>query len=496
MDHLDSLDDRTPVLVGYATAHQRLPTHEDALDAAGLMIEAARSSLPDDLADPVLAEVDWVGATQGLTHYSDPARLVAEGIGAPGAHTVHARIGVMQQTLVSQACARVQSGDATVALVVGGEARYRDVVAAAAGELAATLPQDAGVEPDEVLVPAEDLALPCERAAGAGGAPSYYALLESERRVRLGQTPDENRHDLGRLYARFSESAAGNPDAVRRDVRTADELAEPSPENPYVAFPYTKLMVTTWTVDQAAALLFCTVGTARRLGIPEERWLFPVVAVESNHMVPVTARRTLTQPGAMAALADACRRAAGVDPADVDLLDLYSCFPVAVTTAAEGLGVPSGRDLTVTGGMSFAGGPLNNYVFQALVRAAQLLAEGQGATALVTCVSGLYTKQGFTVLATPPPAQPSSVQDVTDEVAAREPALPVADEGSGPGTIVAATVLHQGGTPERAIAVVDLADGRRTMAASLEPEVLARFVVEEPVGLPVEVAEGTFTPTA
>src|SRR5690606_9148238 len=140
--------------------------------------------------------------------------------------------------------------------------------------------QDPDVEPDEVLVPAEELALPCERAAGAGGAPAFYALLESERRARRGQTPDENRRELGALYARFSEIAAANPDAVRRDPRSADELAEPSDDNPYVAFPYTKLMVTTWTVDQAAALLFCTVGTARRLGIPQDRWVYPVVAVE------------------------------------------------------------------------------------------------------------------------------------------------------------------------------------------------------------------------
>lgn len=493
---MEPLDDQTPVLVGYGSVHQRLAAREGALDAAGLMIDATRRSLPAELVDTVLPGVDWVGATQGLTHYPDPAHLVADAIGAPDAHTVLARIGVMQQTLVSQACTRVQSGASTLALVVGGEARYRDVVALAAGEEVSPMRQDADAEPDEVLVPAEELALPCERAAGASGAPAFYALLESERRARLGQTPDENRRDLGALYARFSEIAAANPDAVRRDRRRADELAEPSAANPYVAFPYTKLMVTTWTVDQAAALLFCTVGTARRLGIPEQRWVYPVVAVESNHMVPVTARRHLTQPEAMRAMARACRRAAGVEPAEVDLLDLYSCFPVAVTTAAEGLGVRAGRDLTVTGGMSFAGGPLNNYVFQALARAADLLAEGVGRTALVTCVSGLYTKQGLTVLAVAPPAQPFSVQDVTAEVDALEPALPVDDQAEGPGTVVAATVVYRRDEPARALAVIDLAGGSRTMAGCLDPAVVDRFTVDEPVGLPVVVGDGSFSLTA
>ena len=489
---MDPLDDPTPVLVGYGTAHQRHRDHRDALDAAGLMVAAAHAALHSGAVAEVLSQVDWVGATQGLTHYPDPGRLVADALGSTGAHTVLARIGVMQQTLVSQACARVQSGESTLALVVGGEARYRDVVAQSAGELAPTTPQDEAVEPDEVLVPAEDLALPCERAAGAGGAPSYYALLESERRVRRGLTPAQNRAELGALYARFSEIAVDNPDAVRREARSAAELSAPSDANPYVAFPYTKLMVTTWTVDQAAALLFCTVGTARRLGIPEDRWLYPVVAVESNHMVAVTARTNLTQPGAVEAMARACA-GAGVDPAEVDLLDLYSCFPVAVTATADGLGIPPGRDLTVTGGMSFAGGPLNNYVFMALARAARLLADGRGRTALVTCVSGLFTKQGLTALSTSPPAQPFSVIDVTAEVDELEPAMPVDDRGAGPGTIVAATVLFRGGEPERALAVIDLASGHRTMAKSLDPGVMARFLDDEPVGLAVAVAEGSFS---
>ncbi|MBO0727639.1 MAG: hypothetical protein J2P57_00185 [Acidimicrobiaceae bacterium] len=487
------IDANTPVLVGYGTAHQRSPDPREALDAAGLMIDATLASVPSTLATSILPEVDWVAATEGLTAYPDPGRLVAEAIGAVKAHTVLAKVGVMQQTLISRACSLVQSSDATFALVVGGEARYRDVLANAAGMQAQIALQSSDSQPDEVLTPATEIVLRCEAEAGLLGAPGFYALVESAWRVRRSQSLDQQRRELGELYARFSEIATHNPAAVRRQPYDAEYLQSPSSDNPFVAFPYTKLMVTTWTVDQAAALLFCTVGTAERWGIPRERWLFPVVAIESNHMVPVTARKDMTQAEAVRAMAGACIRVAGVDPSAIDLLDIYSCFPVAVTVTANGLGIPTGRDLTLTGGMSFAGGPYNNYVFQAICRAAELLADRQGTTALVSCVSGLYTKQGFTVLATEPPQRPFSVQDVTAEVDALEPAIPVEDCPTGPGTIAAATVLFQDGKPERAVAVIDLPNAHRTVARCSAPDVMTAFMTEEPIGRSVLVADGHFS---
>lgn len=492
---MPEIDANTPVLVGYGTAHQRTSDPDEALDAAGLMIDATMTSVPSTPATSILPQVDWVGATEGLTAYPDPARLVAEAIGAVKAHTVLAKVGVMQQTLISRACSLVQSGDAALALVVGGEARYRDVLAKAAGKQAKIALQSSDAQPDEVLTPAAEIVLRCEAEAGLLGAPAFYALVDSAWRVRRSQSLDQHRRELGELYARFSEIAAQNPAAVRRQIYDVDYLQSPSPDNPFIAFPYTKLMVTTWTVDQAAALLFCTVATAERLGIPRERWVFPVVAIESNHMVPVTARKDMTQVEAVRAMAGACTRVAGVDPSAIDLLDIYSCFPVAVTVTAKGLGIPTGRDLTLTGGMSFAGGPYNNYVFQAVSRAAELLADRQGTTALVSCVSGLYTKQGFTVLATEPPQTPFSVQDVTAEVDALEPAIPVEDRPTGRGTIAAATILFQDGKPERAVAVIDLPNAHRTVARCSGPDVMTAFMTEEPIGKAVLVAEGHFSLT-
>jgi acetyl-CoA C-acetyltransferase len=490
---VSGLDPATPVLVGWAAVEQREKDHQNTLDAAGLMIKATKSVLPEDLAATVFPAVDWIGTTDGLTHYPDPARLVADEIGAENAHTVVAKVGVMQQTLVSQACSRVQHGESVFALIAAGEARYRDVRASAVGASAELTPQAPDVTPDEVLIPASEYVLRCEQAAGLSGAPGFYALIESEWRARHSQSLGDHRVGLGELYSRFTEIAADNPHATRRQKLSAAYLSDPSAENPMLAYPYTKLMVTTWTVDQASALLFCTVATAEKFGIPRERWLFPLVAAESNHIVPVAARRELMQSAAMTAMARASREATGVDTSAIELVDVYSCFPVAARVAAEGLGIGAGRDLTVTGGMAFAGGPYNNYVFQAMARAADLLESGAGRTALVSCVSGLYTKQGFTVLSVDPPTRPFAVVDVTEELDRAEPPLPTEDEPSGTGQVIAYTVMFDNDGPERAIAVIDLPNGHRTVALSQDSALIDELMTHEAIGREVTVAEGTFS---
>jgi len=110
----------------------------------------------------------------------------------------------------------------------------------------------------------------------------------------------------------------------------------------------------------------------------------------------------------------------------------------------------------------------------------------------VSCVSGLYSKQGFTVWSASPPARPFRVVDKTDDVAAAEQELAVVPEPEGPGAIAGYTVLHEGGRPARAIAVIDLAGGGRTTAASTDPELMAALLAREGVGAGVLVRGDEF----
>src|SRR4029077_19523522 len=83
---------------------------------------------------------------------------------------------------------------------------------------------------------------------------------------------------------------------------------------------------------------------------------------------------------------------ANVDADDLAHVDLYSCFPSAVEISAHELGLGTDRPLTVTGGLSFAGGPWNNYVMHSIATMAERLREAPGARGLVTANGGFITK--------------------------------------------------------------------------------------------------------
>ena len=69
--------------------------------------------------------------------------------------------------------------------------------------------------------------------------------------------------------------ASQNPDhAWIPTYRTPEEVATPTVQNRWVGFPYTKYMNANDNIDGAASWLMCSVGTAKRLGIPEEKWVY------------------------------------------------------------------------------------------------------------------------------------------------------------------------------------------------------------------------------
>ncbi len=92
--------------------------------------------------------------------------------------------------------------------------------------------------------------------------------------------------------------------------------------------------------------------------------------------------------------------------AEVDRLELYSCFPAAVRVQQRALGLDPVGTPTVTGGMAFAGGPFNNFVLQSTAAMAHVLRDEPGALGAVTTVSGLLTKPGIGVWSATPDGRP------------------------------------------------------------------------------------------
>jgi len=104
---------------------------------------------------------------------------------------------------------------------------------------------------------------------------------------------------------------------------------------------------------------------------------------------------------------------------DMDLVDVYSCFPSAVQIAARELGLPIGdadRPLTVTGGLTFAGGPWNNYVSHSIATMADKLAAAPDQVGLITANGGYLTKHSFGVYSATPPRHEFRWEDVQSAV--------------------------------------------------------------------------------
>lgn len=470
----------TPVLVGIGIASRREDDARQALEPLDLMLEAVRAAGADCGSAAALAGVQRIAVPRGRWSYRNPAGEIARVLGAGRATTVLSSVGVLQQSLIGDACARIARGEAHTTLVTGADAGYRLLRAQLAG--VPLQDRDQSDDPDEFIAPRDELRHPVELRAGLRMPVGLYAMMESAWRARHGWSVAQHRDRLAALYARFSAIAAANPHAWHRETYGAAQIRDAGPRNPMQAFPYTRLHVSTWNVDQAAALLFCSAERAAALGIAPIRWIHALASSESNHMVPVSARADLSRCPGAAIAARAALNGAGVDIEALDLVEFYSCFPVAVETYAEALGIPLERDLTVTGGMPFAGGPYNNYVLQATARAASLLRErGQG-TALVGSVSGVLTKQGFGLWSVAAPARPFAFSDVSAEVAAAMPTVEVLDRFDGEARVAGYTVLHGRDCAPRGVALLDTPGGQRVLAGTDDAELIARMQSEEWVG--------------
>ena len=91
--------------------------------------------------------------------------------------------------------------------------------------------------------------------------------------------------------------------------------------------------------------------------MPADRWVFPHVALHVSEAVTLTARRDLHAWPAMGALGRAAAARLGRPLAELPMAEVYSCFPAAVRVQQRALGLDPTGTPTVTGGMTFAGGP-------------------------------------------------------------------------------------------------------------------------------------------
>lgn len=482
-----AIDPSTPVLVGGGQLNQR----RDPKEPVDMMVDAVRLAA-EDAGAPSLAEaVQSVRVISLLSwRYRDPGALVGERLGAPVRHTVYTGAGGSHpQALVNEAAEDIAAGRVDVVVVCGAEAWRTRMALKKEGKRPDWTRQD-----DTVPEPETRAAVPMhhasELAAGLDRPAHVYPLFEQALRISAGRSIKEHRTAIAELWSRFSGVAAANPHAWAQKALTAAEIEHATPENRMVCWPYTKLMNSNNSVEQAAAVILCSAEAAERYGVPRDRWVFPLSGAEGSDPGPIAERGHLDRSPAIRHAGRAALELAGVGLEDIGPVDLYSCFPSAVQIAALELGLPlddPARPLTVTGGLTFAGGPWNNYSTHAI---ATMLAEvrSTGRPGLLTANSGYVTKQAIGVYGASPGAafRRVSVQEKVDV----EPGRAIATGYDGPAELEAWSVLYdRAGEPEVAMAALLLPDGRRTLASARDQDLVARLVVDEAEGNAARVRE-------
>jgi acetyl-CoA C-acetyltransferase len=485
------LHPRTPVVVGVGVVTRSGDEPGDGLEALELMLTATRTAAADAGSDAVLPALDRIAVPGGNWRYSDPARLIAERVGAPGATTSLVQVGIPQQTLFDDVYLAVRGGTVDVGLIVGGEAMRRATTARRAG-FEASETEQVGVVPDDHQVPASEIITRLEIDGGMASAMAPFAMIDSALRAAEGRSIDQQRDEIAQLYAGFSAVAATNPHAAFPTPRDSAFLREPSERNRPFAFPYNKWHCAQMHVDQAAAILVCSVDAARRLGIDPERFVFPLVALESSLSVPVSERADLHRWPAMEVLGAAAEARLGYRLAEIEPVEVYSCFPAAVRVQQRALGLRTDRVPTITGGEAFAGGPWNNFVLQTTAAMVERVRTTPGEPGLVTALSGLMNKPGLTVFSTAAGPEPLLVGDLAEPAAAVTARRAVVADHQGPATVAAYTVLYDGMDPARTAVIADTPAGERCIAHCADAELAQRATREELVGQTIGVLGPTF----
>jgi acetyl-CoA C-acetyltransferase len=513
-----TLDPRTPVVVGVgqvATPPDAGLSPVDRPEPLQLMTDALLAAAEDCDGAPaggrapagraLLERADSIRVVASLGWpTANPAQLVAERLGfaeggGPAELMVSAIGGNNPQALMHDACLAISRGDLDVVLVTGAEAMYARALARRdpARPWLEWASQPEGTPPAALFGVDKPGATELEMQRGVVLPVHAYPLFENALRAANGWTLKEHAARIGALWSRFSEVAAGNPHAWIRTARTPEEIVTPAPANRMVSFPYPKLCTANMQVDQGAGYIVCSVEAARAAGVPEERWVFPLAGADGNDHWFISERTELHRSPAIRLAGAAALEQAGLGVDDVAWVDLYSCFPVVVQMAAAelGLGIDDpDRPLTLTGGLTFGGGPGNNYTSHGIARAVGALRAVPGSAALVTGLGWYATKHSLGVYASRPPehggSRPFAWRDVQPEVDAL-PRCRVDPDAVGPVRVETYTVtFDREGAPERGIIACRTADGSRAWGNVTDSDTLAQLCAEEGIGRTGVLAAG------
>ncbi|MFW0787308.1 acetyl-CoA acetyltransferase [Gordonia sp. CPCC 206044] len=504
---LTALDPTTPVIVGVGQASERLADPDyQARSEADLAAHAVQTALSDTgrAAADVAFEID---AVVGVRTFEESSPLSTSPLGRPDnmPRAVAKRVGMdprravlgvtggqSPQSLLTEFAGEINAGRTGAAVLFGAEimSTVRHLTATTEADDRPSLAEEVGGQLEDRGYAIAGLTTHQEAQHGMLAPLVQYAVLENALRHRLGRSRSDHARAMGELFAPFSTVAAANPHSAAPTARTAEELVTVGPDNRVVADPFTRLLVARDQVNQAAAVVIMSVGRARELGIDESRWVFVHGHADTRERTLMTRPDLSTAPAAAAAVRGALAVAEiGLD--EIDFIDIYSCFPIAVTNVIDPLGISPDdpRGLTLTGGLPFFGGPGNNYSMHAIAEAADRARTSPGSHTLVVANGGILSKTSVGIYSSTPapwsPGDSAGVQALLDAAST----VSTTDYADGPATLETFTVVPDRDGGRKGIVIGRLGDGTRFIAnvEHDDTEMFDLLAGEDPIGTTVHV---------
>ena len=327
------LSDSTPILVG---AGQVVEREANDISPMALASQAASNAIRDCAAgggDAATASaIDTICVTKLFSDMGslwackwgrsdNPPESIARFIGASPKHRIYTQTGGNEpQSRLIEFARAIARGERSAVLIAGAEAiRNQRHAERDQRELDWSEHFEEGLEDrgfGEHVITSQEI------NNGLTNVVYYYSLIEQAQRHAAGRSIEEHRYAMARLLESFSAVAAGNPYAQFAGSQSAEEILAAQP----MTHLYSKRMIAQDGVNQGAALLMCSIGKAKQLGIPEARWIYLHGLAEGCEL-EVTRR---PDPGVspMAGLvADKALAIAGITIADIDLSIFTAVFP-------------------------------------------------------------------------------------------------------------------------------------------------------------------------
>ncbi len=458
-----------PVIIGAAQFTQKKDTTHP-LDPLKLVAQVCKNALANTGNESVISHIDSLYMTTISSWiYADTPINLCETLDIHPKNIEYMPItGSAPQKLVNKAANSIASGKSKVVLITGGDAYYSKHQRTKNGfkldwpKVSLKVRNDARKAYVSYL---NDL----EFRYNFNNATIVYALIETALRDASQHGLNEHLQKIGERYESFSKIASKNPHAWSQTSYKAEEIITPTPENRKVCYPFTKRMVSNLYVDQSAAVIMTSEDFAEELGIDKDLWVYPMGGADLDNIFAISQRPRLYDSPAIREASKHVLEHAGLTLDEIDSFDLYSCFPCMVEIARKEIGIPENdkRDLTITGGLSFFGGPFSSYSLHSIVTAVDLIQSKPSMKIMVLANGGYNTSQSFGIYGKDRPAKSwlennhAKVQEAIEAEALPEAIV----EANGNMTIEAYTFIYdRQGSIQRGLAIGHMEDGRRALA--------------------------------